>query len=316
MPDQGAEIEADRTEERADRVDHLGVGLGDQHRARVQVAVDQRLRLGHEALLERRDGAFERVVLADRASEIVELGRRPAILGRFQIGFGERQMLGQPANLGIAAEEGDALLLLRRGHRQVRGPEQGLAQEAADLLGEARIDAGLDDAAAQRDVRMQTLQNEERLLGIEVQDARHKAGGEAGVERERRLLEHGPLERQRPAAAKVEGAVQGLLDADRTRRPFGDENRAELARRDLADLPQLRPAAESGGDVGQGHEIAAEPVLGHLAVGHGAEYQHPSNPCVDDGGRSVDTKPWPETRLWRQFYSSAAHFSTPDRLGA
>ncbi len=125
---------------------------------------------------------------------------------------------------------------------------------------------------------MEALEDQQRLLGIVVQDARHEAGSEAGVQGQRRLLEAGPLERQLPRPAEILSAGQRLFDADLAGRALGDEDRAELARRDLVDLPQHGPAAEPGCDLGQVREIAAEPVLGHLAIGNGAEDQHPSDP--------------------------------------
>ena len=44
-----APIEADRPDKGEFRIHDTGVGLGDHHRAGMQIAMDQRLRLGQEA---------------------------------------------------------------------------------------------------------------------------------------------------------------------------------------------------------------------------------------------------------------------------
>ena len=163
---------------------------------------------------------------------------------------------------------------------------------------------------------MQALQDHERELGIVMQDARHQSRGIARVEVQRRLLEARALERQRPLAAEILGAGHCLLDADVAGRALGDEDRAEVARGDLADLPERGPAAQSGRDLGQGQR-------GSCRAGSRSSRDRPwrCKPTPErslgcDGRRSIDTKPRREARPGRNISQPEFTFSYPPLIGA
>ena len=178
----------------------------------MQIAVDERLRVGEELIFARlRRGLEDRVGL-ERALVGVEMRTGPAVERRLAIGIGEDQILGDAAELDIAREQLEAALVLGRRRGEHRGIEQRFGEKFGDVGGEARIFYPADQALAHDDVRRKVFHDDHRLLAVEMEYLRHQARRVTRLFDERVVLEPRSLERQRPGFADEAHIGQRLLD--------------------------------------------------------------------------------------------------------
>ena len=131
VADDGAGIEPHGAVHDELGVDDLGRVRGHHDRAGMEIAVNHGLRVAQEAFFQLGDGDLEGDVVTDGLGVGVELGRGPAVQFSDPIGIGEDQVLRDLPQHEVAAEFGDAALLLARRQRQVGGAEERLARKRA-----------------------------------------------------------------------------------------------------------------------------------------------------------------------------------------
>ena len=126
--EQHADIEGHRSVEGEFRIDDARVVVGHHDRAGVQVAVQQRLGVGGEQMLQLLRLDLEVAVGAQFGNEGVELRRGVPVHRRFEIGVGEDQVLGDVAKLDVVGEERQIFLASAGFHGKVGAAEQRARQ--------------------------------------------------------------------------------------------------------------------------------------------------------------------------------------------
>ena len=144
--------------------------VGHHDRAGVQVAVQQRLGIGGEQVLQPLRLDLEVAVGAQFRHQRIELRRGVAVHGCLEIRIGEDQVLGDVAEFGIVGEQRQVFLALARLHRKVGAAEQCARHEQAEVRRDLRQPAAVDQRLAQDDVRRQVLHDDERLRLVEMID--------------------------------------------------------------------------------------------------------------------------------------------------
>ena len=235
--EQHADVEGHRSVEGELRIDHPRLLVGDHDRAGMQVAMQQRLGIGGEHMLQPLRLDLEVAVGAQFGDEAVELRRRMPVHRRFEIGVGEDQVLGDVAELDIVGEQRQIRLAIARLHGEVGAAKQRAGHEQADVAGDVRQLPPVDQRAAQDDVRRQILHDDQRLAFVEMIDRRHRARRARLLPGQRVVFEEGALQRQRPAVADEPHIGQRLLDDGGALVALDDEDQVQIAVADLAHLP-------------------------------------------------------------------------------
>ncbi len=238
--EQHADVEGHRAVEGEFRIDHPGFTVGDHDRAGMQIAVQQRLGIGREQMLQPLRLDLQITIGAQFGDDAVELrARMPVHLG-VEIRVRENQVLGDVAEFDIVGEQRQIRLAILGRHMQVGAAKQGAGHEQADVVGDIRQLPPFDQRPPQDDVGRQILHDDQRLAFVEMIDRRHRARRSRLLPGQRVVFEEGALQRQRPAVADQADIGQGLLDDGSSRGAFDDEDQVEIAVADLADLPASR----------------------------------------------------------------------------
>ncbi len=243
----------------------------------MQVAMDQRLRLAQELQLVLLRRPFPRPVGAHRSGGDVELRAGPAVALGHAPRIGEDQILGDPAELCIVAEQRHVLFLRGGGLAEVGGREQRLGHEGRHVVGELWIDRAADQALAQDDVRVEVGHHGERQRLVEMEELGHVRRYHRALRTERLMLEEGATHRQRPALTDQPHIGQRLLQHHAALGPFDHEDQVEIAVAHFADLPVRRLAAEVGRNSRNARQIGGDigflegPIAGRNVERHGRE---------------------------------------------
>ena len=243
MGEKIADVEAAGPDPGELAVDDLRLLQRDHDRAGVEIAVQQRLRLGQIGEAQPRHGAFHLDVAAQRRGPWLERRRNAVALARRvrveedEIGRNalQREVLREQREVGGARLE-------RLG--EIGGADARLRHIFGDVGGDARIAAAGDQALAQDDVRIELLHHDQQQIGVEVVDRR----GEAADER-RDALGVGRFEAravgvERPSILGDAHVGQPLLGADAAVGPVDQIDGVEIAVGDVARAPVFRLAAE------------------------------------------------------------------------
>ena len=139
IADHRADIEAHRAHEGEFRIYDAGFVSGANDRTGMQIAVDERLRGGEKLILAGLLCDFERRIGLEGALVGVVRRTGPAVERCLAVGIGGDEVLGDAAELDVAREKLESMLMRGRRSREHRSVKQCCGEKLGDIGGKVRI---------------------------------------------------------------------------------------------------------------------------------------------------------------------------------
>ncbi len=179
----------------------------------MQIAVNERLCLGHELLFHLGDFDAQRLIRLQRQHLRLKFLVEAIPLG-LAIRFGKDQVFRDLAQFGVD-KLGDLLFFRAIIQHQIRCFAQRSRHEQADMLGKMRVLDALDQPLAHDNMVIQILHRKQIHVWIVEIDARGVGRNQIVLDLQRRRFDARPVDRQRPIAPDQTQVGQRLLNDDR-----------------------------------------------------------------------------------------------------
>ena len=210
VADGGADIEANRAEKAELGVDGLKAAFGDENRAAVDIAVQQRFGMGEEAMLERGHRQLQLGIVAQGGDIGFQRGWIAVALVNL-IRVVKEQILGDFAHLGINKLRHLGLFLMRM-QIKVAGVEQRLGQVFPQLAGGLGVVNVVDQLPAPDAVIGEIFHHHHRQLGIEMHNPHRVLRAVLMVSHQGLRLKARAVKGQRPGLSYAAHVGQRLLN--------------------------------------------------------------------------------------------------------
>ncbi len=224
-------------------IDHAGVVSIQHDAARVQVGMDEGLRVRHVRLFHLRDLDFERGIGANGTDLLLDEGVA-LVLGGGHVRVRVDEVFLELVQVRVD-EPRLHVLPGGAGQAEVRRAEKDGGQEGRDVLDKPGKPLAGNERLPHHLVPAEVLHDHERHLLVVVVDLGRQAGAQGVVQPQRLCLEAHPFAGQGPRFPRDAQVRKGLLDhhgPDGRAPVFHDEHLVEVAVPDLGDSePRIEP---------------------------------------------------------------------------